>query len=75
MEPDEPSIELVCTACGHTFSESFFTLQRQPELACPACHQVFRLDTSPLPEPLSHSDSVLADLDKVLSGFGRLERR
>ena len=75
MTPTSATIQLYCTACGHGFHQTMQALKSQPEMACPACHEVFKIDLTPAPEPLSNVDSVLADLDKVLSGFGRLRSR
>ncbi|MGS1115998.1 hypothetical protein [Castellaniella sp. UC4442_H9] len=63
---DSHIIEIPCEACGHKLRESIGRLKHDPEITCPSCGVVTKIEASGLRKGVAEAQKGMADLQRSI---------
>lgn len=65
---DQQEINIPCPHCGHKFPEKVGRLKDSPEVTCPACAGVFKVNAEQLRDALA---ALQEGVDRIRAAFKR----
>ncbi|MBP6651003.1 MAG: hypothetical protein KA181_01045 [Xylophilus sp.] len=68
---DSQAIAIPCPNCGHQISQPIGQLNTNPDLTCPQCSTLFKVDATQMCAEVAKVDQALADLQRTLGKFSQ----
>lgn len=61
---DSHIIEIPCETCGQKLSETIGRLKHDPELTCPNCGTIIKIEAAGLRKGVSEAEKTMADFER-----------